>query len=100
MKTAPPSGIPTIDSRRHERRRVDRQRRAFYRALDVMRRGATLHLEFGRHGEWWGLSNGRHVSADVAALLINHPNVIGVGDSLFAGVRCQTYRYSQGENDD
>src|SRR4051812_33128581 len=94
------AGIPTIDSLRRERRRIDRHRRAFYRALAAMRGGQALYLHYAPQGECWSLSNGQHVAPEVATLLINHPQVTGVGDALFSGTRCQTYRYSQGENDD
>jgi hypothetical protein len=58
-----------------------------------MRRGATLHLSYGRACEWWGLSNGWSVPADVAAILIARPDVQAVGDTLFSNTRSQTWRY-------
>ena len=46
---------------------------AVERALEAMRAGATLHLQYEPSREWWLLSNGWTVPADVAAIVINHP---------------------------
>ena len=52
-----------------------------------MRAGATLHLQYEPSREWWNLSNGWTVPADVAAIVINHPCVASVGDTLFPDTR-------------
>jgi hypothetical protein len=61
--------------------------------IEVMRRGVTLHLHHSQDGERWTLSNGKSVSAKTAAHVVLSPLVIGETDSLFAGVKPQTYRH-------
>jgi len=95
----PLTAIHTVASVTRDRRRLDRQRRAVSRALDAMRQSATLHLRHEPNRPRWLLSNGWPVPEDVAAILINHPNVIGVGDSLYAGARSQTWRYCSHKGD-
>jgi hypothetical protein len=58
-----------------------------------MQRGASLHMSFGRDGRSWMLSDGDCISDAVALLVLAHPSVVGVGDSLFAGSSSQTFRY-------
>ncbi len=80
------AGIPTVASRGRVRCRLDHQRRAADRALEIMRRGATLHLTHGPAREWWVLSNGWTVSPDVAATLIARPDIQP------SATRCSTTR--------
>jgi hypothetical protein len=58
--------------------------------------GAALHLGYVDGKPYWALSNGTRVDAAVAGTLIQHPQIVGVGDALpFPGVRVQTYRYCE-----
>jgi hypothetical protein len=85
-------GISTVASTARARRRLDHQRRAVGRALDAMRRGATMHLAYGGR-EWWTLSTGQTVPREVAVVLIARPDIQAVGDTLFASTKSQTWRY-------
>ena len=58
-----------------------------------MRRGASLNLTYGPGREWWTLSNGQSVAADVAANLIARPDIQAVGDTLFPNTKSQTWEY-------
>jgi hypothetical protein len=77
-------------------RRVDPRRRGVAATLTKMRQGASLRLSQGRNGRAWFLSDNTRVADDVAAVVIAHPSVTGVGDCLF-GDRVpslsQTFRY-------
>ena len=61
--------------------------------LDAMRRGEALHLQYKNNSPLWSLSDGRPVTADVAALLIRHADVVPVADALFSDLPGQTWRY-------
>ena len=75
-------------------------RQAEGRALDSARAGeallsggAALHLSYRSGGAQWTLSTGEAVSDAVARVLIANPNIVGVGDALFAGELSQTWRW-------
>jgi hypothetical protein len=92
------SAIPTPDSLRRAHRRLDRRAASLNAALAAMRRGKSLHLEYRSGGRpCWSLSNGRAVSAEVAAILTRNASVVPVGDALFAGIPGQTWRYHDRE---
>jgi hypothetical protein len=55
-----------------------------------------LHLAYRSGGAQWTLSNGEAVSDAVARVLIANPNIVGVGDALFAGELGQTWRWKGG----
>jgi hypothetical protein len=68
--------------------------------LASVRSGSALLLAFGFGGQLvWRLSNGRRVDPQVAHLLINHPQVAGVGDALpiVGEDLSQTWRYIDAE---
>jgi hypothetical protein len=77
-------------------RRLDRRLTGINQAAAVMRGGAALHLSYRRSGPQWMLSNGEPVSDAVARSLIANPNVVGIGDALFAGELSQTWRWKGG----
>ena len=83
----------TITTLARNPRRLDRCNRGMTAALQQMRRGATLHKHFARGKPVWLLSGGGEVPPDVATLVIGHPNVCDVGDSLFGSELAQTFRY-------
>jgi hypothetical protein len=60
--------------------------------LAEMRAGAALHLQHTKRA-CWTLTTGRPVSDVVAKLVIASASVVGVGDALFTGASCQTYRW-------
>ena len=74
-------------------RRLDRRRASVSQTLVVMKHGASLLLFYERGRPTWKLSIGSFIAPEVAAAIINHPNVTGVGDTLFAGTLSQTYRW-------
>jgi hypothetical protein len=85
--------IPTPASLRSKNRRLDRRLSGINHAAAVMRSGAALHLAHRPGGAQWTLSTGEAVSDAVARMLIANPNVVGVGDALFAGELSQTWRW-------
>jgi hypothetical protein len=78
-------------------RRVSREERLKIKAdqmLTAMRRGECLLLEHRWFGRAWCLSGGRSVDDAVAKIVVEHPRVVGVGDSLFKGTPSQTWRWA------
>jgi hypothetical protein len=88
--------IHTPASLRVKTRRLDRRLSGINHAAAVMRSGAALHLTYRSGGPQWTLSNGEAVSNVVARALIADPNIVGVGDALFAGELSQTWRWGGG----
>jgi hypothetical protein len=60
-----------------------------------MRSGAALHLTHRPGGGQWTLSTGETISDAVARVLLANPNIVGVGDALFAGELGQTWRWEE-----
>src|SRR6516162_2018336 len=87
--------ILTPASLRAKNRRLDRRLSGINHAAAVMRNGAALHLAYRSGGAQWTLSTGEAVSDAVARALIANPNIVGVGDALFAGELSQTWRFSE-----
>jgi hypothetical protein len=90
--------IHTPDSLRATRRRLAKRVGRIEQAERVLaerRAGAALHLQYTKQGPCWMLTTGRQVSDVVAKLVIASSSVVGVGDALFAGVACQSYRWWQ-----
>ena len=85
--------ILTPANLRVRNRRLDRRLSGINHAAAVMRGGAALHLTYRSGGAHWTLSTGEAVSDAVARLLIANPNIVGVGDALFAGELSQTWRW-------
>ena len=88
--------IPTPNSLRAKNRRLDRRLGGINRAAAAMRGGAALHLTYRSGGPQWALSTGEAVSNVVARALIAHPNIVDVGDALFAEELAQTWRWKGG----
>jgi hypothetical protein len=92
------STIHTVEARRDVARHLDRRNAKVERVLVDMAHGESLHLHFdcwrGRRRSLWTLSDGQPVDLEIAKLVIAHPDVAAVGDTLFAGGLSQTYRYA------
>ena len=88
--------ILTPANLRVRNRRLDRRLSGINHAAAVMRGGAALHLTYRSGGPQWALSTGEAVSNVVARALIAHPNIVGVGDALFAEELAQTWRWKGG----
>ena len=86
--------IPTAAGLRRMHRRLDRRQFRAAAVLAAMRDGRSLHRMYTRHGPAWALSNGTPVNDNVARLVIANPDVVGVGDGLFAN-SSQTFRYAE-----
>jgi hypothetical protein len=86
--------ILTPQSLTRTRRWLDRRRHEADEVLAQMRRGATLHVQFGRDGQRWRLSTGERVAADVVELVRADNRVVGAGDCLF-GMTSQTFRFGE-----
>ena len=85
--------IPTIQLLTKTRRWLDRRQREADTVLAQMRRGASLHVQFGHNGHRWRLSTGERVAGDVAELVRADSQIVGVGDCLFDNSTSQTIRY-------
>jgi hypothetical protein len=71
-----------------QQRRLEFDLAAANRMLAAMRKGRA-----GRPS--WCLSDGRSVSAEVAAILVNHALVVPAGGALFSGMPGQVWEYMQ-----
>jgi hypothetical protein len=85
----------TTTQLRRRANQLDRLNRQVAVALTALRRGATLHLTYARPHPIWELSSGGRISQAAAKVLIQNPNVIGVGDALFKDLPAQTWRWSE-----
>jgi hypothetical protein len=95
--------VPTVDSRRATARRLDRRVLGLTDVLNAMRHGEALHLHHDRRRGpiWWLSGSGREVDAEIARVAIANPDVVAVGDALFASIPSQTYRYvEEDQNND
>ena len=63
----------------------------FAQALERMRDGAVLRLEYDQGAPAWELG-GLGIAPEVVALILACREVEAADDSLFAGVPCQTWR--------
>ena len=88
--------IHTTARQRTNRRRLDRLGASVDRVMAALRGGAVLQLSYGRRSAHWTLSNAIPVDDAVARLVIKNPNVVDVGDALFAEALAQTWRFSEG----
>jgi hypothetical protein len=59
----------------------------------ALQRGEALILEYRWYGRVWCLSGGRHITDEIAQLVIKNANVTSVGDALFSDVPAQTWRW-------
>jgi hypothetical protein len=74
----------------------DRQRRMrsnaeARRAIDAMRNGQTLRLEYIAGERRWYLSGGKSVPAAVAAIVIDSVSVVPAGDGSFQDLPGQVW---------
>ena len=75
----------TLTAMKRARARADRHRNGAARVLTKMQDGATLHLCFTNSGPIWSLSDETKVAADIAKIVTDNINVMGVGDRLVPG---------------
>jgi hypothetical protein len=90
--TWPKASIHTPHTLALQRRRFDRQAISVNAVLATMRKGASLHLSYSPRLHW-RLSTGKFVTEEVARTVVAHPDIVGVGDALFAGGFSQTWRF-------
>ena len=83
------NGIPTTQSLRGTRARLNRRRCRLFQVLRAMHRGAALHF----YGGTWTLSGGMSVDAAVAKLVITDPRIAPVDFALFAEMPAQSWRW-------
>ena len=81
--------IPTVQSIRRTRARLNRRRRRLYEVLRAMHHGAVLRL----HDDGWALITGMLVDADIANMVIAGPRIAPVDYALFAETPAQTWRW-------
>jgi hypothetical protein len=94
--TWPGVGVQTAAQLQRKRHRLDQRALSVEAVVSRMYEGACLHLHYDRRrGPVWRLSvSGAEVPDATARLVIQHPDIVAVGDSLFAGCLSQTYRYA------
>jgi hypothetical protein len=85
--------IRTAVQFRNQARKFDRRISGLATVLCALRGGQTLQLHHTSLSHEWRLSGGQRVSDATAKLAIQDHHVVGVGDTLFADTRSQTYRY-------
>jgi hypothetical protein len=90
--------IPTVASLRTRNRKLDRRRHDATRVITEMQRGASLHLTFTEHGSNFVLSNGIHVTVEIALMVVSDVRVCSVNDGLFPTTP-QTWRYIEIKED-
>ena len=85
--------VQTVQSAARRARRLNRLNNGVEFVLDQMRAGASLRCTHRSNSTQWALSSGFEVSANVANLVINRTDIVGVGDSLFGAELSQTFRH-------
>ena len=55
-----------------------RKMRDVSKVLANMRRGQALHRHLDRRGQRWTLTNGAFVNPEVAAVVVNHSDIVGL----------------------
>jgi hypothetical protein len=84
--------IPTPKSVQQTNRQLDRRRADVFRVLRLMHSGnLTLHLQYIKGRAVWSLTDGTAITAQLAELVIQRPEVVPVGDALFEDAPPQTY---------
>jgi hypothetical protein len=87
------AGVHTVQSLARTSRRLDRLNGKVEGILAAMRDGAVLHGVHRPSSILWTLSTGEVISAEVARLVTESGNIVGVGDCLFGPELSQTFRY-------
>jgi hypothetical protein len=87
--------IPTVESLRRARERLNRRRRRqVFLVLRALHRGAALHFcPSATAGDLWTLSTGETVAADAAAGVIKDPRITAVDFALLGEVPAATWRW-------
>jgi hypothetical protein len=80
---------------RRNARKLDRLNSKISAVLTAMERGEALLLEHRWFGRAWCLSGGQRVDDEVAKIVVQDHNVVGVGDSLFGNTPSQTWRWTE-----
>jgi hypothetical protein len=89
------ASIPTAASLHRAHRRLDRHAAGVHGALQAMRHGEFLHLQYVDGRSHWTLSNGRTVSAAAAGTLTSNVSIIPADDALFSDLPGQSWRYAR-----
>ena len=87
--------VPRLMSRATRHRRTSRLVARLDQALAAMSHGQSLHLQHHGGRPLWSLSDGRSVTAYVAALVIRHAVVVPADTALSSGLPGQEWRYRQ-----
>jgi hypothetical protein len=85
--------VPTVQSLRLQRNRVDRRRSGTAHVKTAMQRGAVLHMHHERGRTLWFLSTGVSVPDDIARAVVAFPDIVSCGDGLFPYVPGQSWRF-------
>jgi hypothetical protein len=85
--------IPTPASLRQHAYRLDRRAASLNTALNAMRRGELLYLEYRAGKPHWALTDGHTIDPKVAESLTRNAAIKPVSAALFDCVPAQTWRY-------
>jgi hypothetical protein len=89
----PSASIHTSGELHRAARRLNRRTAGVNVALQAMRRGEFLCLQYSAGRPCWSLSNGRTVSAQVADILTHNASIIPADGALFPDcVPAQTWK--------
>jgi hypothetical protein len=83
----------TVNPLRANARKLNRLNGEAASVLKAMQRGEALLLEYRWYGRVWCLSGGRHITDEIAKIVIQSARVTSVGDALFSDVPSQTWRW-------
>ena len=86
---------PQAANRATQLRRTSRKVDRVNRALAAMANGRSLHLQHRDGRPLWSLSDGRSVTADVAALVIRHACIVPADAALFSCLPGQSWEYAK-----
>jgi hypothetical protein len=84
--------IPSPQSIRHNRERLNQLRREVFYVLRAMRRGAALRFYPGDKGRW-ELTTGKSVTTDAAKMVIDDPRIAAIDFALLEETPAQTWRW-------
>jgi hypothetical protein len=88
----PSASVHTAPELHRAARRLNRRTAGVNTALQAMRRGEFLRLQYSAGRPCWSLSNGRTVSAEVASTLISSAFIVPADDALFSGMPAQSWK--------
>jgi hypothetical protein len=85
--------VQTVQWLTRRARRLNQLNDKVDRVITAMRGGAVLRRHHQPSSTLWCLSTGQPVTTEIARLVIEHSEIVAVGDCLFGPELSQTFRY-------